>query len=553
VSFSYEDTRDSEHLRLLTPAIDVFIARAQSPLATTSTCPRQTVFFFAGGMATQLLRATQGFRDGLTAPQTFNYDVVWATLDTVTWGTARDLKMHRDASGTFRDRGDRIIVAHGVIFDVLYDVFIDWCADNNLDLFVVDWDWRRRLDETVSFFVRKFLPFFRARVVAAGLPDPLATFSLIGHSFGGMIVNLVLRGNDPIVAGLARAITVATPFYGYAAQVHRWFEGDKYFNGPFDLFKQDMMEVIASLPALYTLHFLDEATYGDSATQLGLTALDPEFPLPSYPSMDATIATLRADPYNPQTNGSLVRYPGLTGFDMAELSYAKLQFQQMAAPMAANLLLKFYNIRGVRTESDEQTPISDTAGPLTWDWIPTNFNATDPPPIVDQGPVPGDDTQPAWSARLATNAPARWITVRASTLSHMFLMNHPRTLDALGSILCAPGAAMKVPDTPLPEPASDDDVIAFMRWLHMHPRSEPRVRFDDPALAKLIPQEFKDKLPAIMRRIVMDIMKRPGPPGLSEPGAGAPDTKPKGPKRRGPKSPGRKPAGGPPAAKRRRR
>ena len=235
-----------------------------------------------------------------------------------------------------------------MIWSVLYDGFIDWCANNNLDLFVFDWDWRRRLEDTVTFFIRRFLPFFRARVLAAGLPDPLANFSLIGHSFGGMIANLILRGNDPIVSNLARVITVATPFYGYAGQVHRWFEGDSLVNGENDIFKAEIMEVIASLPALYTLHYLDESTYSETATQSGL-ALDPEFPMAVYPSMDATTVALRADPYNPKTNGRLVRYPTMTGFDLAELDYARLQAQQLVAPMPAHLAEKFYNIRGVGT------------------------------------------------------------------------------------------------------------------------------------------------------------------------------------------------------------
>jgi len=553
MSFSYEDTRDSEHLRLLTPAIDAFIGRSQNPLATASTCPRQTAFFFAGGLATQLLRATKKFRDGVTKPQTFDYEVVWVTEETLNRGTVRNLKMHRDASGVFRDMGDRIIVGSGVIYAPLYDGFIDWCANNNLELFVFDWDWRRRLEDTVTFFVHKFLPFFQARVLAAGLPDPLANFSLIGHSFGGMIVNLILRGNDPIVANLARVITVATPFYGYAAQVHRWFEGDSLVNGPNDIFKEDVMEVVASLPALYTLHYLDEATYRERATQSGL-ALDPDFPIASYPSMDATIATLRADPYNPKTNGSLVRYPAMTGFDLAELDYARLQAQQLAGPMPANLAEKFYNIRGVNTQSDQQTPTGSTSGNVTWNWIPPSFESTDPTPIVDGDKVPGDDTQPAWSARLATNAPARCITVRASDISHMVIMNNSRILDTLASILCAPGAAMSPPVPTQPEPASDEDLVAFMRWLHTRPRRKtPWPRFDDPALRDLVPLEFREKLPAIMLRIVMDIMKRPGPPGLSGPAGGAPGTRPPGPKRGRPKKPARKPSARKPAAGRRRR
>ncbi len=558
MTFTYEETRDSEQLRLLTPAIDAFISRYQNPLATTSTCPRQTLFFFPGGMASQLTRATKKFKDGVAAPQTFNYEPLWLTLDAFLFGGARELKMHRDSVGVFRDKSDRIIVADGAVnlFGCTpQDGFIDWCANNNVDLFIFTWDWRRRLDETVKFFVGTFLPFFKARVLAAGCPDPLASFSLVGHSFGGMIVNLILRGNDPIVANMMRAITVATPFYGYSGQVHRWFEGEAYLNGLFPPypFKQGMMETIASLPGLYILHFLDEATYNDSTNQLALTT-DPDFPLPSYPSMDATIANLRADPYNPQTNGSLVRYPGLTGFDRSELDYARLQFQQMAAPMAANVLQKFYNIRGVRTQSDQQTPISDTAGSVTWDWIPTSFNSTNPSPIVDSGSVPGDDTQPAWSARLVTNAPARCINVRASDVQHMFLMNHAQTLNAIASILCAPGAAMNSSVTTQPEPASDEDVVDFLRWLHKHRRRKtPWPRLDDKALFKVIPPEFREKLPAIARRIMMDIMKRPGPPALSGRAGGATGTKPPGPDRSRPKKPARKPTGRKPAAKRRQR
>jgi len=552
MSISYADTRDSEHLRLLTPPIDAFIARPRPPVPTTSTCPRQTVFFFPGGLATQLLRATAKFKDGVAKPQTFDYEVVWATLEGLKNGTPRHLKMHRDGSGVFRDKGDRIMVPHGVVFEELYKVFIEWCANNNLDLFVLDWDWRRRLENTVTFFVRTYLPFFRARVLAHGLPDPLARFSLIGHSFGGMVVNLILRGDDPIVANLNRAITVATPFYGYAAQVHCWFEGHELVNGG-GIFTDEMLGVIASLPSLYTLHYLDEATFRDRATQAGL-ALDPEFPLTSYPSMDATIPTVRADPYNPKTNGRLVRYPAMTGFDLAELDYAKLQGQQLVAPMPANLAEKFFNIRGVVTEDDQQTPKSTTLGHVTCDWIPTSFESTDPSPIVDGAKVPGDDTQPAWSARLATNAPARCITVRASDIDHMFIMNNARILEALGSILCPPGAAMNPPVPPKPEPASDEDLVAFMRWLHAQGRRRTKTilpRFDDPALRDLVPPELKEKLPGIARRIVSDIMKRPAPPGLSGPAGGGTRRRAR-PKRR-PRKPARKPGARKPAARRRRR
>ncbi len=531
MTYTYDETRDNEQLRLLTPAIDDFINRYQNPPPSSSTCPRQTVFFFPGGMASQLKRATQKFQDGIATPQIFNYDVVWLDWNTPLYEW-RYLEMHRDSTGGFRDKGNHLIVADGSV-NLLgctpHDGLIDWCAKNNVDLFVFNWDWRRRLDETVRFFLDKFLPFFSTRVTNAGCPNALAKFSLVGHSFGGMIVNLILRdnvlANANLVSNVKCAITVATPFYGYPGQVHRWFEGDESLLslwGPFgSLIKQDLIEVISSLPGLYVLHFLDEVTFDDNATHQGLTQ-DPEFPLNSYPSMDKTAATLRADPYNPLTNGGLVRYPSNTGFDLAELARAKGQFQQLAGPMGPDLLQKFYNIRGVQTEADEQTEINDTAGSATCDWIQPNFDSRfDPSPIADSGWVAGDDTQPAWSARLATNNPARCITVKASDLNHVFLMSHHRTLDAIGTILCAPGAAMSAPVTPQPAPASAQEVIDFLSWLASNRLKLPR-RIDRETLVKQVPARFKKRLGPIARRFLMDIVRGPAPRKARTPRGGKP-------------------------------
>jgi hypothetical protein len=209
----------------------------------------------------------------------------------------------------------------------------------------------------------------------------------------------------------------------------------------------------------------------------------------------------------------------------------------------------------VRTRSDQQTPTASTLGNITWSLIPASFDSTDPSPIVDGARVPGDATQPAWSARLATNALARCHTVRASDINHMMIMKHPGVLEALGSILCAPGAAMSPPVPPLPEPASDEVLVAFMRWLRRQSgRKTLWPHFDDPARRSLVPPEFRDKLPAITLRIIMDIMKRPAPPGLSGPaGGGTPRTRRPGPKRGSPKKAARKPSARKPAARQRRR
>ena len=538
---TYAETRDEETLRLLEPAIKAFITQCQQPANPSSPCARQTMFFFPGGMASRLVRANEPFDDTDPSPQTFTYDPVWIELGTL-FGGAMDLAMYwHISSGTFRDKGDRIIIADEALgLDLTltpctpHTGLINWCHNNNVDLFVFPWDWRRRLDETVTFFVSKFLPCFQARVVDAGCPDPLLRFALVGHSFGGMIVNLILRNGAPILANMTSAITVATPFYGYPGQVHRWFEGEDLLN-LFGYLEQAMMEMIATLPGLYTLHFLDTQTW--DANEAALTS--GEFPIAKYPSVDATDTTLRADPYNPNTYGSLVRYPGMTGFNRTELDFAEGQSRMLVSSMDPGQLQKFYNIRGVQTGLDGKTPINSTPASVTWDWIPPNFDAKDGPPITDVKSLPGDGTQPAWTTCLVTNAPERRITVKAFGIDHMFMMSHPSVLQAIATILCPSGGAVAPPETALPEEAGDEEMVEFLKWLSEHLLVIRRFNgFNDPEFRDMLSNtRFRNRLPNLARRFISDVMKRPGPKGLRPPDGDAGRRRPRAPDSRqgGPK------------------
>jgi hypothetical protein len=424
---SYDTTRDSEQLRVIDHAIDDFIDRYNNSSGPANG-PRQTIFLFPGGMACTLKRATKPYKGSISGPQTFAYDTVWLTVDTFLGG-ALDLKIKKVGAGKYRDKNDRIIVADGSVKFLSctpYDGFTDWCHKKGLDYFIFGWDWRRRLQHSGKFFVAKFLPYFQDRVKnGCNNADPLINFSLIGHSAGGMIVNWILRSAHPNVATMSLAITVATPFYGYSGQVHRWFEGEPYLNGLFDIFKKGIIKVICSLPACYAWEFLDEKTFNDNAAAL---AADPNYPLWTYPSVDKTLGTV-ADPYNPKTNGNLSRYPAssATGFDAKELADAKNLVRYLASSLDPKLAKKFINIRG-------DTTANDTIGDTTWDWVPP----TDPTPIADGASVPGDGTQPAWTARhvgLAGVYPANVITVSGSDVEHMFTMDSPKTLAALAGVL----------------------------------------------------------------------------------------------------------------------
>jgi pimeloyl-ACP methyl ester carboxylesterase len=415
ITLSYANTRDSEQLRILDVAVAQFIYRYTS---NPTTSRRRTLFLFPGGMGCQLLRATKRYRDNVTTPQTFTYDKVWLTLETFL-GDALKLKMHKDSQGVYRDLGDRIIIADGAV-ELLgvtpYSLFTAWCELNGLDWLIFGWDWRRRLDETVSFFLTRFLPRFKSTVQNACTADPLRDFILVGHSFGGMIVNLMLRQSNPRLAHMTRAVTVAAPFYGYDGQIHRWFEGDQYFN---QLGKSRAIRVISSMPACYTLPYLDAGTY--TANQAAL-AQDPQFPLAGYPSHDTVNPVQVADPFNPVGQ----RYPGNTGFDLNELNYGLNIFQQLTAPLTqyAN---RFFNIRGVQSTPDT------VASGIDWKLLTGPAN---PPtsPITNRPPqVPGDGVLPSWSTRLVSLPATQWRTVMG--VDHMFMMEYPATQQVIGQVL----------------------------------------------------------------------------------------------------------------------
>jgi pimeloyl-ACP methyl ester carboxylesterase len=422
---SYDSTRDSEQLRLIDASINDFVQRYNNssvPLAN-----RRTVILFPGGMGSKLMRATKPYVDN-APPQQFQYDTVWLTPETLIFNQALLLEMHQPQPGEYRDKDDQIIVADGSV-ELLgvgpYSGFTAWCDLTGIDWFIFGWDWRRPLHDAALFFVQIFLPHFRQRIInECNGADPLTNFSLIGHSFGGMVVNWILRDNAQSVANVNKVITVATPFYGYAGQVHRWSEGEKLLNGPFDIFKEEIKKVISSLPACYSLHFMDYATYLLNQAAL---AGDPNYPLATYPSRDKATQVV-ADPYNPQPNGNYVRYPpqGITGFNPVELANGANIVGHLCSLMPVNLAPKFFNLRGVLTANE-------TIGTTTWDWLtPPQFKEE---PIADVAIVPGDDTQPAWSARLVTLPAAQCIAVKGDHVHHMFLMNHPETLLVLGQLL----------------------------------------------------------------------------------------------------------------------
>ena len=307
-----------ETLRAAEPAIDAFIKQCQQRRPRRPPAPRQTMFFFPGGMASSADPRHRKFVDGVAAPQTFEYELVWvdAACRRSERAGSRDAprrRRHVQGQGRPHHRRRRSAVIARVHASRRPDQLVPGTTTSICSCF--PWDWRRRLDETVTFFVRKFLPFFQARVLAAELPGSAGALSLVGHSFGGMIVNLILRGNDPIVANMTHVITVGDTVL--------WLRrtGASLVRGRADLPEplrpvqagHDGDDRLASRACTRCTSWTRQTF--NSNEPVGAGAAVRLSRSPAIPAWTRRPRACAPTPTTRQTYGSLVRYPGLTGFD----------------------------------------------------------------------------------------------------------------------------------------------------------------------------------------------------------------------------------------------
>ena len=496
---AYEQGRDDEYLARLDTSISKFINRYN---ANPSSSNRRTIFLFPGGMGSQLAQATSDYTSG----PPFSYDDIWLNCATV-FGAAINLQMHGDI-----DYGDCYIVPDGCVdFPPLlqpYDDFISWCQANFLDLFVFGWDWRRDVNDTVDFFLNKFLPKFKSRV-AGCVPNPLNDFTLLSHSFGGLVVKLILnQASNFYVQKMKRAITVAAPFYGYGGQVHRYFKGDPDLNADPFYGATTVTEVVSTCPGPYELMFLDGATYDANKAAF---QNDPDgYNLTAYPSLDAASGQ-RADPYNPipgkPTPGSTggVRYISNHKFDWQLLSDAVPVRASVASKLSPGVTAKFSNIRGVQTAYG-----ADVAGTVvgqTWSLAPRKFDPDrDTDPIVDSF-GPGDGVIPAWSARFA------FLSNRVKTVTgdfeHMTMMNYQPVQSAIWELLGLPMNAMRPVRAKKMAAATRADLNQFLHGLKALGVKKQSPKQRAKAVRKYLQKFDPEQLQAFLGRVYLDLLKSP--------------------------------------------
>ena len=219
---------------------------------------QKTVILFPGGMGSELARAYQPF-DAALPTGSYGYETVWYDVLGILFD---EHTLQLDMSADF-DRDQRMVVADGAIKNCVYspyDNFRTWCEAKDLDLLVVGWDFRRRPDWVVEFFLDHLIRKVTERAAAAGLPDPFARTTIVGHSFGGMVAKWILNKHaNPFCQQLLRAVTVGSPFYGSAGQPHRYFVGEPLAG--LTASRAEIAKVIATFKGGFTLMFLDEGTY----------------------------------------------------------------------------------------------------------------------------------------------------------------------------------------------------------------------------------------------------------------------------------------------------
>ena len=336
------------------------------------------------------------------------------------------------------DFEEKYVVPEGCVDFVLahpYGNFIQWCRHNWIDLFVFGWDWRRGVQELADFFLNVFMPMFDVRF-AGHTPHPLDNFTLIGHSAGGMVVKMILNASaDQYVQRMKKAITVATPFYGYGGQIHRYLKGDTDLNWTEGANGASVYtRVISSMPGTYEYLYLDYETYESNKIAF---ASDPEgYNLDAYPSFDKVDPNEVADPYDPQPDAqSRVRYPLHYGFDSSLLYRGKVESRKVSSALAdPNTASKFYNIRGIQSKNGNV--LSDTVVAQLWERVPESFDPdTDPDPIDDKNGY-GDGVQPAWTARLlGLPDPAQQVITIVDDIEHMTMMNNSKVQEKIAELL----------------------------------------------------------------------------------------------------------------------
>ncbi len=400
---SYETARRFSIRDALSWRIEDFITRYIND--------QPTIVLLPGGMGSQLDRSVRPYRNDDSIPFE-NYDPIWIDLGIIFDGEALQLKIRRDG----HDLDNHIVVPDGPLrfLATPYNGTEQYFRDHAYNYIVFGYDWRRSIVEA-SGYLKFFLKRLRDRILELRGVDPLPNTTLVCHSLGGLVVTLFLqrlanRGGT-ISDWCHQVITVATPFYGTANHMERYYKGQSPLNELYGT--RSISEVVGSVPGPYILMYLDRATYVSDGARLGLGL---------YPLRDATNPDQEADPYNHRTMGD--RYPGWV--ETSYLDEARQLRRTLIHQLPDEFLERIFHIR---------SGLKQTLVELRWQAVNgAHFN-----PEVDANPISGrlgqgDGTVPYWSARLA-QVPLTQVYNLKIAKEHDELLEHDEVLRVIKFII----------------------------------------------------------------------------------------------------------------------
>lgn len=388
-------------------------ARRIEAFARTYKKNRPTIVLIPGGMGSQIDRSAKPFRGNASLPFK-KFDPIWMDLGIIFDREALQLEIKDNG----HDLDNHICIPNGPVRFIIepYNATADFFRAKDYNYIVFAYDWRRPVVESAGF-LKFFLQLLKNRVQDLRQEDPLPHTTLLCHSMGGHVVKVFLHRVFKQSATAAdvqqwmdRFVTVATPFYGAATQMTRYYKGQEPLNIITGI--QPLARVIGTLPGPYILMFLDRNTYARNADQLEIDR---------YPVRDSNHADQEADPHD---ENLFKRYPRWVSHDYIHQA-ASLQ-GAIARPLPDAVVERVFHFRATKKK--------------TWvelQWAEVNGGQYDPG--SDDSPITGkngegDGTVPSWSARL-TQVPDSQVFNLSKAKSHPELLEHPETLKGIHQLI----------------------------------------------------------------------------------------------------------------------
>ena len=405
MGFKYEDARKLETRDAHFRYIDEF--------ARTYKKGRPTIVLLPGGMGSQLDRTTKPFRGRASLPFK-RYDPVWIDL-----GILFDLEIKQlEILANGHDKDNHICIPNGPLRFLIkpYNATESYFRAKDYNFIVFAYDWRRSVIESAGY-LKSFLKRLKSRVMQLRDEDPLPSTTLLCHSMGGLVAKVYLhqvfkKNTTPgdVRNKMARVITVATPFYGTATHMQRYWKGEEPLNLLYG--KKTLARITGTFEGPYIFLFLDKQTYDRHAANLEINR---------YPVRDANNVNITADPYDPNFFN---RYPPWV--NRVFLHKAMDLHKTIAKYLPAAVVDRVFHIRAVKRRTQVEHKWQSVNG--------ANFNPnTDPSPI--SGTMgDGDGTIPAWSARLA-QVPDSQVFNLETAKSHSDLLEHEETLEVVNQLM----------------------------------------------------------------------------------------------------------------------